>query len=402
MPVTRFSNARVVGPSSVFDGDVLVRDGVIAAIALGGGADWPADQVVDVAGRYLSPGFIDIHTHGAGGFDFMDGSLEAVYGACLAHLRHGVTSILPTTAASTRESLLETAELFNQVDCSRPGHPEILGLHLEGPYFAPEQKGAQDPRHLRNPDPDEYGEVLRVGKRVVRWSFAVELDGADEFIRTLRERGVLPSLAHSDATCRQVRHAHAAGVNSLTHFYSGMSGPRRVNSYRIAGAIEAGYLLDDMYVEAIADGRHLPADLLELIYRVKGPDRVCLVTDAMRAAGMPDGRYKLGNIDNGVDVVVEDSVAKLPDRLSFAGSVATADRLVRTMRDLSGAPLPAAVAMMSLTPAKLLGADRRKGSIAVGKDADILVFDEGINIQLVMARGEMIRIGRPLPPGGRR
>jgi N-acetylglucosamine-6-phosphate deacetylase len=169
-----------------------------------------------------------------------------------------------------------------------------------------------------------------------------------------------------------------------------MSGLRRVNSYRIAGAIEAGYLLDGMYVEVIADGKHLPADLLELVYKVKGPDRICLVTDSMRAAGMPPGRYKLGNIGTGMDTVVEDSVAKLPDRLSFAGSVATADRLVRTMRDLSGAPLPAAVAMMSLTPARLLGLDRRKGSIAVGKDADLVIFDEEVNIHMVMVRGEII------------
>ena len=390
MPGIRLKNARLIGPSSIVRGEVLARDGVIAAVAWDGKGDWPADRVVDVADRYLSPGFVDIHTHGAGGFDFMDGSLEAVYGACLTHLRHGTTCLLPTTSASTRESLLEVAELFNHVEPRRSGYPEVFGLHMEGPYFAMEQRGAQDAKHLRNPDPEEYIQALRTGKRIVRWSFAIELEGGEEFLRTLREKGVIPSLAHSDATCQQVRQAYANGVHSLTHFYSGMSGLRRANSYRIAGAIEAGYLLDGMYVEVIADGKHLPADLLELIYKVKGPDRVCLVTDSMRAAGMPPGHYKLGNIVTGMDTVVEDSVAKLPDRLSFAGSVATADRLVRTMRDLSGATLPAAVAMMSLTPARLIGLDSRKGSIAVGKDADLVVFDEGIHIQLVMARGEII------------
>ncbi len=166
-----------------------------------------------------------------------------------------------------------------------------------------------------------------------------------------------------------------------------MATVRRVHAYRVAGAIEAGYLLDDLYVEAIADGCHLPAELLRLIYKIKGSDRICLVTDSMSAAGMPDGPYELG----GVPCIKEDGVAKLMDRSAFAGSVATTDRLVRTFHKLTGAPLYEVVKMMSLTPAKLLGIDSRTGSISKGKDADLLVFGEDVDIRHVMVRGEIVK-----------
>jgi N-acetylglucosamine-6-phosphate deacetylase len=385
-----FKNARVITATGVHSGEVLVREGVIAQIALGSAITAADTATVDAGGLYLSPGFIDVHTHGAGGADFMDGTLDAIYLACKTHLAHGTTSIVPTTVAGSASSLLEFVELFNRVELEREGMPHILGLHLEGPYFAYEQRGAQDPRYLRNPDPAEYEEVLRRTDRILRWSFAVELEGSQEFLQFLRRHGIVSSLAHSDATYEQVARAHENGMAALAHFYSGMSGVRRVNAYRVAGAVEAGYLLDGLLVEVIADGKHLPAELLRLIYKVKGARRICLVTDSMRAAGMPDGSYKLGNLETGLDTIVEDGVAKLPDRSAFAGSVATADRLVRTMRGMTGAPLHEVVNMASLNPARLVGADSRKGSVALGKDADLLLFDEDINISRVMVAGKFI------------
>jgi N-acetylglucosamine-6-phosphate deacetylase len=389
MASTCFRNARVVTPTGVYPGTVLVENGVISRVCLGQSIDVAADRVIDVGGRYLSPGFIDIHTHGAGNADFMDGSLDAIYQACRAHLEHGTTSIVPTTITSTKESLLSFVDLFNQVDLNRADMPNILGLHLEGPYFAYEQRGAQDPKYLRNPDPEEYEEVLRRTDRIIRWSFAVELEGAERFLRTLREHGIISSLAHSDATCEQVFRAYESGISALTHFYSAMSGVRRINAYRVAGAIEAGYLLDDLFLEVIADGKHLPKELLRLIYKVKGPERICLVTDSMRGAGMPDGHYMLGNLQTGMDTIVEDGVAKLIDRSAFAGSVSTTDRLVRTILQMTDAPMHDAVKMMTLTPAKLLRIDNRKGSISEGKDADLVIFDENIAVSLVMVRGRI-------------
>lgn len=383
-----FKNARIITPTGITPGELLTDGERIGKIAFDGRIDDAADETVDVRGNYLSPGFIDIHTHGAGGSDFMDGTLEDIYQACRTHLAHGTTSILPTTLTSTRESLMEFLELFNQVEMKKRGLSTILGLHLEGPYFSYEQRGAQSPEHLRNPDREEYLEALRRTDRIKRWSFAVELSGAEEFLNVLKEHGIVSSLAHSDADCRQVMRAYENGMEALTHFYSAMTGVKRVNAYRTAGAVEAGYLLDDLYVEVIADGRHLPGELLQLIYKVKGADRICLVTDSMRAAGMPDGESVLGSRKDGLNVIVEDGVAKLCDRSAFAGSVATADRLVRTMYRMTDAPLYEVVKMMTLTPARLMKMDTETGSIAAGKMADLVVFDEEIRIGKVMTRGE--------------
>lgn len=389
MSLTLFKNARIITSTGIYPGEVLVENGIIVRVCFGNSLDITADKTIDLKGKYLSPGFIDIHTHGAGNADFMDGTLDAIYQACKAHMEHGTTSIVPTTITSTTESLLTFVDLFNQVELDRKDMPNILGLHLEGPYFSYEQRGAQDPKYLRNPDPAEYEEVLRRTDRIIRWSFAVELDGSEAFLKTLREHGIVSSLAHSDATCEQVFKAFENGISSLTHFYSGMSGVKRINAYRVAGSIEAGYLLDDLFVEVIADGKHLPKELLQLIYKVKGADRICLVTDSMRAAGMPDGHYILGNEKTGMDTIVEDGVAKLPDRTAFAGSVATADRLVRTMWQLTQAPLYEIVKMITLNPAKLLKLDGQKGSISIGKDADMVIFDDNIEVSMVMVGGRI-------------
>lgn len=385
-----FRGGKIITATGISDGEVLTKDGVICEVSLGGKVSGEAEQVINLEGKYLSPGFIDIHTHGAGGSDFMDRTAGSMEQACKMHLKHVTTSIVPTTLTSTKEDLLDFLRFFNTVELKRDAMPEILGLHLEGPYFAESQKGAQDPKYLRNPDPEEYMEALSCTDRIIRWSFAVELPGADEFLIALREHHIISSLAHSDADCSQVMSAYENGISALTHFYSCMTGVVRKNAYRVAGAIEAGYLLDDLYVEAIADGCHLPDHLLSLIYKIKGADRICLVTDSMRAAGLPDGEYLLGSLDGGQKCIVEDGVAKLPDRSAFAGSVATMDRLVRTFRKLTEAPLYEVVKMASLTPAKLLGIADRKGSIAIGKDADLLVFDENIQIETIMVRGILI------------
>ncbi len=389
MSLTLFKNARIITSTGIYPGEVLVENGIILRVCFGNSLDITADRTIDLKGKYLSPGFIDIHTHGAGNADFMDGTIDAIYQACKAHMEHGTTSIVPTTITSTTESLLTFVDLFNQVELDRKDMPNILGLHLEGPYFSYEQRGAQDPKYLRNPDPAEYEEVLRRTNRIIRWSFAVELEGSEAFLKTLRQHGIVSSLAHSDATCEQVFRAFENGISSLTHFYSGMSGVKRINAYRVAGSIEAGYLLDDLFVEVIADGKHLPKELLQLIYKVKGAERICLVTDSMRAAGMPDGHYVLGNEKTGMDTIVEDGVAKLPDRTAFAGSVATADRLVRTMWQLTQAPLYEIVKMITLNPAKLLKLDGQKGSISIGKDADMVIFDDNIEVSMVMVGGRI-------------
>lgn len=270
-------------------------------------------------------------------------------------------------------------------------------MHLEGPYFSKNQSGAQDPRFMRNPEPEEYNKVLYHAHSIKRWSAAPELKGALEFGRHLKSMGIIAAVAHTDAIYEEVLEAFENGYTLATHFYSAMSGVSRRNAFRYAGAIEAGYLIDEMDVEIIADGIHLPPPLLKLVYKIKGASRTALITDAMRATGMPPGKSILGNIHDGLEVIVEDGVAKLMDRSAFAGSVATADRLVRTMVRSADVPLPEAIQMITSTPARILGVADKKGSLLKGKDADLVLFDADINISMTIIKGEIIynMVNRP-------
>lgn len=383
-------NAEVITPfETIHNGTVLIDNGKIVCVtpeALN-----TEDYLkIDACGNYVSPGFIDIHTHGGGGFDFMDGTAEAFLGAAEAHARHGTTSFVPTTLTSTNEELKKSFEVFKTAKALNGRGAKFLGIHLEGPYFALSQKGAQDPRYIRNPKPQEYMEILQWSDDIIRWSAAPELEGALEFGRFLNGRGILPSIAHSDAIDEEVFKAFESGFTHVTHLYSGMSGVRRINAYRFAGVIESALLMDEMTVEIIADGVHLPATLLKLIYKVKGADRIALVTDSMRAAGMPEGESIIGSLKDGQKVIVEDGVAKLSDRSAFAGSVATADRLVRTMTKCADVPLILAVKMMTMTPASIIGVSGRKGSLTPGKDADLVIFDENIGIKMSMIQGKIV------------
>ncbi len=348
------------------------------------------DEVIDAQGKYVSSGFIDIHTHGGGGHDFMDGTVEAYLGAAEKHAQHGTTALLPTTLTSTTEELMKTFDTYREAVKQNSKGAKFLGLHLEGPYFAYNQRGAQDPKYLRNPEPEEYNMILAASDDIVRWSLAPELPGALEFGKVLGERNILTAVAHSDAIYEEVVEAFNAGFTLATHLYSGMSTITRRNAYRYAGVVEASYLIDDMDVEIIADGVHLPKSLLQFVYKFKGPDRTALCTDSMRGAGMPDGESILGSLEKGQKVIIEDGVAKLPDRTAFAGSVATTDRLVRTMVGIAEVPLVDAVKMMTLTPARILKIDEQKGSIQKGKDADFVIFDEDIHVSHTILEGNVI------------
>lgn len=381
----RIINGKVITPGGIVTGAVVfTRDGKIA------GSGSPGDRVIDARGAYVSPGFIDIHVHGGGGHDFMDGTEAAFLGVAGTHVRYGTTAMLPTTLTGSKEELLHILDVYERVLPRNVRGAQFLGMHLEGPYFAMAQRGAQDPRYIRHPDPAEYREILRRAHLVRRWSAAPELPGALEFAREAREKGVLVSLAHTDAIYEEVLEGWKNGYSLATHLYSGMNGVIRRNAYRYAGAVEAAFLIGDMDVEIIADGIHLPAPLLQLVYKIKGPARTALITDAMRAAGMPEGESVLGNIRSGMKVIVEDGVAKLPDRSAFAGSVATADRLVRTMVRLAGVPLVEAIQMITTTPAVILGLAGSKGSIVPGYDADLVLFDEDINVRATIVNGELV------------
>lgn len=383
-------NAKILTPYRVINqGTLVVIDGKIAEVGYENIEVSDALEI-DAQGQYVAPGFIDIHVHGGGGHDFMDGTEEAFLKIAETHAQYGTTSMLPTTLTSETEDLLKTLDIYKKAKENNLNGAQFLGVHLEGPYFAVSQRGAQDPRYIRNPDPVEYMEILNYSKDIKRWSAAPELPGSIEFARYLKSQGILVALAHTDAVYEEALLGFENGYSLATHFYSCMAGVTRKNAMRYAGTIEAAYLIDEMDVEIIADGIHLPTPLLKLIYKIKGIDRIALITDSMRAAGMPPGDSILGSLHDGLKVIIEDGVAKLPDRSSFAGSVATADRLVRNMVQMAEIPLLEAVRMMTETPARILDLKQEKGSLLPGKDADIVIFNDQVKIQKTIIQGRVV------------
>lgn len=383
-------NGRLITPFRIVEnGTLLIEDGRIVEVWQGD-IDFPGARLIDAQNNYISPGFIDMHTHGGGGHDFMDGTITAFLEAAKIHALHGTTALVPTTLTAETDDLLHTFSVYGQAKKINAEGAQFLGLHLEGPYFSMNQRGAQDPRYIRVPSREEYETILRYSPDIIRWSAAPELDGAMEFGRFLSGKGILAAIGHSDATSEEVAEALENGFTHLTHLYSGMSGVMRRNAFRHAGIIESAYLYDQLTVEIIADGIHLPASLLQLIYKQIGPARIALITDSMRAAGLGPGESILGSLKDGLKVVVEDGVAKLPDRTAFAGSVATADRCVRTMVQLAGVPLLHAVQMMTSTPAQICKVGRTKGSLTISKDADVVVFDSDIQIKTTIINGHVI------------
>lgn len=388
--LTVFTDARVILEDRVMEGYVAVKDGLIAALGEGT-PDLRDARVISLGGRYLAPGFIEMHTHGAGGCDFMDGTPEAMRVAAMTHLAHGTTTLFPTTLAATREEILRSIDALRQARQAMADGPRMPGLHMEGPYLNVKQKGAIDARYIRHPDPAEYEEFLRYGRGAIsRWTVAPELPGALDFARRLREEGILPSMGHSDAEYSQVLAGYEAGFTHVTHLYSAMSSMVRRGGFRYPGLIESAFCIEGLTVEVIADGCHLPPEILRMVYRTMGADRVALTCDSMRCAGQQVTESILGSLENGQRVIIEDDVAKMPDRTAFAGSIATDDRLVRVMVHQAGVPLADAVRMMTLTPARIMGLAQRRGSIACGKEADLISFNDHIDISGVMVGGRVL------------
>jgi len=390
---TLIYNVKLVEKNGITDGAaVLIRDGKIEYVSRDGAMILPAvDESYDGEGAYLSAGFIDIHVHGGGGHDFMDGTEEAFKGAMASHMAHGTTSIVPTTLTAEDEELREVFAVARRVKNSREAEnlPEILGLHLEGPYVEPSMAGAQDPKYIKVPSDLSWKGIVEASDGdLLIWTVAPELEGADEMAEALRDSGIIFSAGHSAAKYDDCVRAINAGYTMATHLYSSMSTIIRENGYRVPGLLEASLLHDEICAEVIADGLHLPPSLLKLIYKTKGGDRMVLVTDAMRGAGMPDGEYLLGSLKRGQLVSVFDGIAHMPDGISFAGSVATADRLVRVMTTMAGVPLNEVIAMITENPAREVGVADHKGKVEAGYDADLVMFDGNINVKSVWCRGK--------------
>ncbi len=378
-------NGKVILEDRIEQADVLIEDGKFIKI---GNIEEECSNVLDVHGLYVSPGFIDIHSHGGNGFDYMTGTLEAFKAATTLHMQHGATSIVPTTVAADIDYTIEFLHKFDQLKDNKEIPVRMLGVHLEGPYLALEQKGAIPAQYIKNPQKEEYLKILNASKNILRWTIAPELEGAYALGDELQSRGINASIGHSNAEDFQVHEAVQHGFRSVTHMYSMTSSIVRKNCYRHPGINEAAYLEDDLYIEAIADGHHLPDTLLRLMVKNKGYDKMILVTDSMSAAGFGDGLFYLGNPEDHHQVLIKNGVGFMPDMSSFAGSVACTDQLVRTMLKI-GVPINQAVKMLSLNPAKLLHKDEELGSIAIGKRDDLLIFDESIDMKYVFVDGDL-------------
>ena len=382
-------NVRIVDGGQILAGSILIDEGKIKAI-LPPNADDDA-EIIDGAGLYASAGFIDTHTHGGGGYDFMDETAEAFIGAGRMHLSHGTTTIVPTTLSSSLEGLVRSVRVFQEAREAMAEEQYMPGMHLEGPYFAMNQRGAQDPRYIKDPDPEEYRKVIEIADgAIIRWSVAPERKGAMEMGDYLTEHGILPSIGHTDATYADCVEALKHGYRHVTHLYSCTSTITRKDGFRILGVTESAYCLDGLTVEVIADGCHLPPELLHMIVKCKGVDKVSMVSDSLRPAGLDVKESISGSLTDGQRCIIEDGVAKLPDHSAFAGSIATADRLVRTMWKQAGVPLADTIRMMSENPARLIGVDGRKGRLLPGKDADVVLFDENVQVKAVYYMGRKV------------
>jgi len=388
MPAT-IINASLVRPDGICLGQsVAMENGIIIDI-YATGAKPPIGEVYDVNGRYVSAGFIDIHVHGGGNGDFNDGTADSYEKALSLHMKHGTTALCPTVCAAQTQELAESAAAYNAMaDRAGKDLPAMLGFHLEGPFIAPAQAGALDPRYIKTPTENYAQEIIDAcGGHLRIWTMAPELENVIELAPMMLAQGILLSVGHTDARYAHMEAAAKAGFSMATHLYSAMSAFVRIEGRRVPGAIEATMILDELTAEIIADGHHLPKELLKLIVRAKGVGGLVLVTDAMRAAGMPPGEYVLGSLRDGQLAPVDEDVARTADRKAFAGSIATADRLIRVMRDQAGVSLSDAVRMLTVNPAKAIGIDGRKGNLTVGMDADIVMFDEAVQVQGVWIAG---------------
>ncbi len=383
---TAIINAKIVTANEIIDNGVCVyEDGIITYI---GNEPQPADEIMSAENKYLLAGFIDLHCHGGNGLEFMDATADEYDKIARFHLSHGTTTMLATTLAASDEETEYALNTFAEYK-QKYADGSLIGVHLEGPWLNPAQCGAQNSEYMKTPSVEELKALKERYPFILRVSAAPELENGYAFGQAGKELGIVMSPAHTDADFAQIAKSQENGYTLMTHLYSGMKGVTRKNSFRIAGAVEAGLYLDGMFVEIIADGRHLPIELLRFIYKCKGADKVCLITDAIRAAGLKNGEETvIGSKKNGLPVIVEDEVAKLMDRQSFAGSTATADRLYKTMASAIGKDMIALSKMASLTPAKAMGWTDR-GEIAKGKRADMLLMNENFEIEKIIFGGNI-------------
>ncbi len=390
-PSLLIQNGTLILPDKLVEGgSVLCERGKIKAVGKRIAAPDNA-IVVDAKGGYISPGYIDIHVHGGAGADFMDGTIPAVRTALEAHAKHGTTTIFPTT---TTGSYVQIMAMLNACrEARRTWEPlhgsRIEGVHLYGPYFASDKVGCHSRMGRRDPSPNEYAlwfrdDLVRIA------TCAAELPGAEAFYQAARKKRCLVTCGHSNSNWAEMQAAFKAGMRHVDHFWCAMSSVSSLRS-RFGTPMQAGmeqFVLSNAEVstEVIADGMHLSPELLDFAFRMKGVQRLCLVTDANRAMDMPPGRYRFGPEDDGDFFESDGQVGFIPDH-GLASSVVGLDHMVRTMKKNTSASLPDAVRMASLTPAERVGIAKKCGSLETGKQADVLVLNRRLDVKQTFISG---------------
>jgi N-acetylglucosamine-6-phosphate deacetylase len=359
---------------------VLVRNGQIESVQNDDNSSkHAADIEIDGNGHILIPGMIDVHIHGAEGFDMMDGTLQSVEAVSTTCARTGCTSFLATSVSSTLEDLLQMISSVSQVIGREPG-ALIAGIHIEGPYLNATRKGMQNELYLRHPSLDEMKLILKESGSLIRMvTLAPELPGGLEMVSFLKDRGIIASVAHSDATYEEAKQAFQSGASHVTHCFNGM----RPIHHRDPGIVVAAFEENHVSVQAIVDNVHLHPAIVRLLHRVKGSDKMVLITDALQAMGMGDGTYLFG----GHEVRVSQGVAKLADGTLASSTVTMNEALAKTVR--TGIPLKDAVIMATRTPADILGLSH-KGRIAPNADADLVLMNEDFEVMWTMVGGRIV------------
>ena len=392
-------HAKVILPDRLLaDARIVVENGRIVSIGTDDGSEPEAGDIVDVAGAFIAPGYVDIHVHGGDGADFMDGTQSAVATACRAHLRHGTTTIYPTTTTGSPEQIHAMIRACRGVAQSSDSAtlPHIPGIHLYGPYFAPDKCGCHEKSGRRDPSAEEFESYFETGFVGIA-TCAAELPGAVAFYEAARRRKCFVTCGHSNASWAEMQSAFEAGMRHVDHFWCAMSSVPSLRS-RLGTPMQASmeqYVLmnREMSTEVIADGVHLAPELLEFAARMIGPDRLCLVTDASRAMDCPPGKYKFGHFETGSDFINDGRVGLAPEG-GLASSVQGMDHMVRTMAASTTLPLWDIVRMATLTPARLTGTDGEIGSIEAGKKADLVILSLELEVRSVILAGSVIDLGR--------
>jgi len=381
-------NGKVILHDEITDKNVYFQDGKITAITE---EELPFDAEINANGKYVSAGFIDIHVHGGAGYEFVDATKESIVIPCNMHAKHGTTTIFPTLSAYSYKEMTDSLSAIKQYIDDKEIMPNIGGVHMEGPYFSPNQCGAQNPDEIRKPLKSEYDALIKdYGDIIKRWSYAPERDDGQEFLKALNKAGIVAAAGHTDAEYDEMMPAYELGCKVITHLYSCTSTIVRKGGFRHLGIIETAYLYDDIFTETIADGKHLPPQLLKMIFKIKGNNAMCLVTDSIRYGGLTQEDVENGNFKK-ENYIIEDGIAKLPDKSAFAGSIATTDVLVRTCVKDAGIPLCDAVRMITKVPAEIMKLET-KGSLEKGYDADIVIFDDNIKMDTVIIGGNVYNV----------